>query len=211
MHSKAEYRGDAYKETIEGLSTGCSTVTCIYRLHSSRSHNIYWLQVRVHGSLLLLVNITNCLTYAFFHFFSQNEDRRAPPIWLAFWVQSLQVHIQNSSVRLLSSQCVSFISSSKEQPTRCLDRPLPISRQGNYSVQARFNQILHHGSFSSFRLTAKREVPDPLTSIPRKSRPETSLGSKNSWEISEGNAFTLEMVRPSSGSDAHVDMAFPGG
>ena len=69
MHSKAEYRGDAYKETIEGLSTGCSTVTCIYRLHSSRSHNIYWLQVRVHGSLLLLVNITNCLTYAFFHFF----------------------------------------------------------------------------------------------------------------------------------------------
>ena len=158
------------------------------RLHG-QAHNIYWLQVRVHGSLLLLVNITNCLTYAFFHFFSQNEDRRAPPIWLAFWVQSLQVHIQNSSVRLLSSQCVSFISSSKEQPTRCLDRPLPISRQGNYSVQTRFNQILHHGSFSSFRLTAKREVPDPLTSIPRKSRPETSLGSKNSWEISEGNAF----------------------
>ena len=140
----------------------------------------------MHGSFLLLVNIVNCLTYAFFHCFSQNEDRRTPPIWLAFWVQSLQVHIQNPSVRLLSSQCVSFISSSKEQPTRCLDRPLPIPRQGNYSVQTRFNQILDHGSISSFRverMTAKREVPDTRTSIPRESRPEIRLGSKNNWEM----------------------------
>jgi len=140
----------------------------------------------VHGSLLLLVNIANCLTHAFFHFFSQNEDRRAPPIWLAFWVQSLQVHIQNPSVRLLSSQCVSFISSSKEQPTRSLDRPLPIPRQGNYSVQTRFNQILDYGSISSSRverMTAKRNVRDPRTSIPRASRPELSVGSKNNWEM----------------------------
>ena len=174
-------------EIIEGPSTGLALLhvfTC-GRLHS-QSHNIYWLQVRVHVFLLLLVNIANCLTYAFFHFFSQNEDRRAPPIWLAFWVQSLQVHIQNSSVRLLSSQCVSFISSSKEQPTRCIDQPLPISRQGNYSVQTRFDQVLNHGSISSFRverMTAKREVPDLRTSIPRTSRPEISLGSKNNWEM----------------------------